>query len=37
MKNEILFYNNVMKNGNSKGEINTFKKKIKFIINIQKN
>ncbi|RRD38588.1 DUF535 domain-containing protein [Fusobacterium nucleatum] len=32
MKNEILFYNNVMKNGNSKGEINTFKKKIKYIV-----
>lgn len=32
MKNEILFYNSVMKNGNSKGEINTFKKKIKYIV-----
>ena len=32
MKDEILFYNNVMKNGNSKGEINTFKKKIKYIL-----
>ena len=32
MKDEILFYNNVMKNGNSKGEINTFKKKIKYIV-----
>ena len=32
MKDEILFYNNIMKNGNSKGEINTFKKKIKYIL-----
>lgn len=27
MKNEILFYSTVMKNGTSKGELNTFKKK----------
>lgn len=32
MKEEILFYNNIMKNGTSKGEINTFKKKIKYIL-----
>ena len=36
MKDEILFYNNVMKNGNSKGEINTFKKKIKYIVRKQR-
>ena len=32
MKNEILFYSTVMKNGTSKGELNTFKKKIKYIL-----
>lgn len=32
MKDEITFYNTVMKNGTSKGEINTFKKKIKYIL-----
>ena len=32
MKNEILFYSSVMKNGTSKGELNTFKKKIKYIL-----
>lgn len=32
MKEEILFYNEVMKKGTSKGEINTFKKKIKYIL-----
>ncbi|WP_349290943.1 MULTISPECIES: DUF535 family protein [unclassified Fusobacterium] len=31
LRKEISFYNSVMKNGTSKGQINTFKKKIKFI------
>ena len=31
MKKEILFYNSVMKNGKSKGKIDTFDKKIKYI------
>ena len=29
MKDEILFYSTVMKKGTSKGELNTFEKKIK--------